>query len=124
MKPTRIDRIRAALKKHGPMTSKEISEKTGIRFDDTCKMIAEFRKNPGKKMMIRQVDKIRESCRRLSWVYELSNEPDIDIYAVRPTPKPRLTREEKADLRRCKELASQIRPWRDPLVFLTAGRAP
>lgn len=124
MKPTRIDRIRAALKKHGPMTSKEISEKTGIDFQETCKLIANFRKSPSKKMMIRQVDKIRESCRRLSWIYELSNEPDVEVYGLSPSSKPSLTREEKADLRRVKELASQIRPWRDPLVFLTAGRAP
>jgi len=125
--PTRIDRIRSALKKHGPMTAKQISEIVGLPQADTSKLIVQFRANPGKKMRIRHFDKIQVDSVHRSWIYELSNEPDKDVLAIRTRSindtKPRLTREEIGEQRYLNELASKIQPFRDEMIFLTAGRA-
>lgn len=130
MKPTRIDRIRAALKKHGPMTVIQISEKTGISRSNCTGVISEFRADPGRKMRIRKAGKKREGNTTLSYVFELSNEPDVHYEppvppsVARKIKYPGMDREEVAHQKFLKALAAQIRPFRDPLVFLTAGRAP
>lgn len=127
MKNTRIDRVRAALKKHGPMTALQISEITGIKLKNVGGLISVYRKSPGRKMRIRKAGKTREGNTTLSFIFELSNEPDAVI--VPPTPKraiprPRALHDEMTDQKRIAFLAAQSVPFRDPMIFFTAGRAP
>lgn len=126
MKPvTRIDRIRALLKKNGPMTVMKISELTGISRSNVTGVIAEFRADPGRKMHIRKAGKIREGFTTLSYVYELSNAPDAVIEpVVSKYLRPRPEHEAYMERKRIQELAAQSKPFRDPMLFFTAGRAP
>lgn len=124
---TRIDRIRALLKDNGPMTVLQISEATGISRSNCTGVIAEFRADPGRKMRIRKAGKIRESYTTLSYVYELSNEPDAVIPPVvskRAMQKPRVDHEALMERKRIAQLAAQSIPFRDPMLFMTAGVSP
>lgn len=125
---SRIEQIRALLKANGPMTTLRISEETGISRSNVTGVIAEFRSNPGRKVRIRKAGRIRDgSGTTLSYVYELSNEPDATIpptVSLRERRAPRTDREELIDRKRVAQLAAESRPFRDPMLFFTAGRRP
>lgn len=121
---TRIDKIRAVLKKNGPMTVMKISEQTGISRSNVTGVIAEFRGNPGRKMRIRKTGKIREGYTTLSYVYELSNEPDAVIEPVvnkRAALRPRADHDAFMDRKRIEQLAAQSQPFRDPMIWALFG---
>jgi hypothetical protein len=118
---TRLDRIRAALKKFGPMTVIQISEVTGFSSSNVAAIVYEFRSNPGRHMQIRKAGKSREDGTMPRTVFELSNEPDAEECSP-PSKKnaPRLSREEMAERRQLKEMAKKIQPfrhWQDVAFF-------
>lgn len=126
----RIDRIRAALEKLGPSTVIAIANETGIAEQDVGLIIRDSRKKNWPGTRIRKADKIRIAGKSRSWLYELSDEPDAVVAPARTQPSrvkrikyPGLTREEILDKKHAAALLAQIRPFRDPLLFLTAGRA-
>lgn len=128
MKKSRIEQIRTLLKENGPMTTLRISEETGISRSNVTGVIAEFRSNPGRKMRIRKAGKIHDGVgTTLSYVYELSNEPDVVIKPLvskRAMQKPRVDYEELVDRKRIAERAAESIPFRDPMLFMTAGVSP
>lgn len=126
----RIERIRAALEKLGPSTVVAISNETGIPEQDVGLVIRDSRKKNWPGTRIRKADKIRTQGKSRSWLYELSDEPDAVVEPMRVQPSrlkrikyPGLTREEIIDRKHADALLAQIRPFRDPMLFMTAGRA-
>lgn len=121
MNQVRLTRIRAVLKKHGPMTIVQISEVTGYSTSNIAAIIYEFRLHPGKKTRIRKCGRVREMGTMPRYVFELSNEPDADSCAPNSSPaKPSLTREEIAEIKQRRELAMKIKPfrhWQDVAFF-------
>jgi hypothetical protein len=127
MKESRIERIRAVLEAYGPMTAKQIAEETYIVMTDVCMLIRRARKDPGDLTPIRHAGKTREGVSRMSWLYELSDEPDVVTFPVRFEPSrakkikhPKLTRQEIADRKRITELAAESKPfrhWQDVAFF-------
>jgi hypothetical protein len=118
----RLKRIRAVLKKHGPMTVIQISEVTGFSSSNVSAIVYEFRSNPGRHMQIRKAGKTREDGTMPRTIFELSNEPDAEECVRQASGKgvPRLSREEMAERRQLKELANRIQPfrhWQDIAFF-------
>jgi hypothetical protein len=126
MKASRIDRIRAALKKRGPMTVIQISEVTGISPSNVAGLISAFRDDPGQKKGIRKSGKAPGDLGTFRYIFELSDESDAEDCARRPASKdqPKISREEMQERRYLRELAKRIQPFRDPMLFLTAGVSP
>lgn len=119
---TRIEKIIQALITHGRMTSKGVSLSTGIEFTEACKLVTLHRKEHATPN-IRRCGKLRESSRRMSSVYEISDEIDADESFVLPSINA-VEDVDATEQKRLARLAAQIRPFRDPMVFLTAGRRP
>jgi hypothetical protein len=126
MKASRIDRIRAALKKRGPMTVIQISEATRISPSNVAGFISAFRDNPGQKKGIRKSGKAPGDFGTFRYIFELSDEPDDEDCTRRAPSKdePKLSREEMQERRYLRELAKRIQPfrhWQDVAFF---GEAP
>jgi hypothetical protein len=119
---SRIEKIIHALVSQGRMTAKRASEVTGIDFREACKLITQHRKEHATPS-IRRCGKLREGNRRASNVYEVSDEIDADDSFILPSINAFIDIDE-LDRRRIARLAAQIKPFRDPMVFRTAGRAP
>lgn len=118
----RIHRIIQALQDCGPMTSRSIAEAAKVDYVETCKIITAHRAR-GDAPHIRFCGKIRGGPTRLSKVYEISDAADADESLILPSldveEEDRCNREDFLH-----KLAAKIQPFRDPMVFLTAGRAP
>jgi hypothetical protein len=125
MKTPRIDRIRAALKRLGPMTVIQISEATRISPSNVAGLISQFRESPGRCVCIRKSGKVPGENGTFRYIFEVSNEPDAEDCARRSAEKgvPMLSREEMAERRQLKELAKRIQPFRDPMIWALFGEA-
>lgn len=124
-----MQRIRAALEKHGPMTAAQIAERIEMAHTQVAKLIYQARCRPAYETRIRLVGTVSEGFTRKSRVYELSNEPDVKV-AYTPPPSvvkkikyPGLDQDEIQHLRQLKIAASKIRPFRDEMIWATCGRA-
>lgn len=119
---TRIEKILAAISQHGRLTAKKTSELTGIEFTEASKLVFLHRKHGGLPN-IRMCGRLREGATRLSKVYEISDELDADDSLILPAIDI-IEDAEEVDRRNLARLAARIQPFRDPMVFRTAGRAP
>lgn len=123
-------KIRAALKEHGPMTALQIATLIDISHAQVAKLIYQARCRPTGEIRIRLVGTVSEGFTRKSRLYELSNQPDAKVgytpppSVVKKIKYPGLDQDEIQHLRQLKIAASKIIPFRDPLLFLTCGRAP
>jgi hypothetical protein len=108
------------------MTAVQISESTGISYSNVAALISAFRENPGKAKGIRKSGKVFGEAGTFRYIFELSDEPDAEDCARKVAGKdmPKLTPEEAQERRHLRELAKQIKPFRDPMLFLTAGVSP
>lgn len=123
----RIERIIQVLEEGGPMPAREVSTKSGVDYADTCKLILLHRQQAGYPN-VRFCGKVREGTQgknRLNKVYEVSDADDEDESHVIPSINDiKITDEAAMRAAWIKRLAAKIRPFRDPMIFLTAGRAP
>lgn len=117
---TRLGKVCVVLKARGPMTAKQIAMHTRLSSTNVRTVIKESREANVKNAVIRCVGYVKEGKFALSRQYELSNLPDIA--QVKRIQKRRFDREE--DRKRIADLKAQIKPFRDEMLFLTAGRAP
>lgn len=117
---TRLGKVCVVLKSRGPMTAKQIAMHTRMTPTHVRDVIKASREANVKNTVVRCVGYVKEGKFALSRKYELSNLPDIA--QVKRIQKRRFDREE--DFKRVAELKAQIQPFRDPMLFLTAGRAP
>lgn len=128
MSIVRLKRIRAVLKKRGPLTVVQISEITGFSTSNVAAVIYEFRSNPGKQMMIRKAGRTREDGSMPRTLFELNDEPDAAECVRHSSPEgtPKLSREEIQERRHLRELAKQIKPfrhWQDVAFFGESSHA-
>lgn len=117
MNGVRLKRIRAVLKKDGPLTVSQIAELTGYSASNVAAIIYEVRKNPGKEKTFRKVGRTSEFGSMPRTLFEISDAPDSDI-CERTAAK--LSREESQERRHLLELAKQIKPfrhWQDVAFF-------
>lgn len=126
----RIERIREALRKLGPCTVRQLCDETGMFEQDIGLLIRDSRKKNWPGTRIRKAGKTTSIKGARSWIYELSDEPDAVVAPVRDEPSrikrlkyPGLTREEIIEKKQFEAMAKKIKPFRDPLLFITAGRA-
>ncbi|AET91063.1 hypothetical protein BYI23_B004560 [Burkholderia sp. YI23] len=127
----RIERIRAALEKLGPSTVFAIANETGIDERAIGEIIRTARKKDFPGTRFRKAGKTREGCVNRSWLYEVSDEPDVIVAPARYQPSrekavkhPGMTREEVADMKRRAELLRQMKPfrhWQDVALFGAAA---
>jgi hypothetical protein len=127
---SRIEKIRAALRKLGPSTTGAIARATGITEKEVGGLIRDARKKAYPGTRFRKAGKTREGCINMSWLYELSDEPDAVVSPVRFQPSrrkaikhPGMTRQESEDKKRRAALLRQIKPFRDPFTEAFYGRA-
>ena len=123
----RLERIREVLRRLGPSTVRTISRETGICEEDIGNIIRNARKKEFPGPRFRKAGKTREGCERMSFIYELSDEPDATMFPIRSQPSrlkriknPGMTREEIVERNRLRELARQIKPfrhWQDAALF-------
>lgn len=125
----RIDRIREALVSLGPATVRKISDETGIVDKDVALIIRTSRKQNWSGPRIRKAGKTKTGGCTRAWLYEVSEEPDEVVAPLRNQPSrqkrvknPRKTSEQIADGKRLKKLSEQTKPFRDPMIWATAGR--
>jgi predicted transcriptional regulator len=128
---TRLDRIRHCVAQHGPMTARQVADLIGLRQCEVSKIIRYARKNHSNGVRIRQAGKVRVGPDKLSWLYEMSDEPDAIVEPIRFEPSrqkrlkhPGISKAEDHDTKRLRQLSEQTKPFRDPMIFLTAGVAP
>jgi len=125
---SRIHDVFALIEERGPMTVEKMAEALGISETTMAEHINKFRKH---QKGLRVVDYDRGCPTRKARIYGLGDEPDAVYPSARrnaPSVKkrikyPGLNREEIAEAKRAKEALAQIKPFRDPLLFMTAGRA-
>jgi hypothetical protein len=124
-KPTpRMQQIIDAIYLSGQSTNVELAKLVGMSREQVCKMILEHKKKRAKPN-IRFCGKLRTSRTKLSKLYEISDEPDlhiviesIEIYE----DEDMLFEKERQE--RLARLSKLIKPFRDPMLFLTAGMRP
>lgn len=126
MKRLGISKIIAVLEEHGPMTAEKIAEKLDVTETTIHGHINTFRRQ-FKGVRIAGYDKA--SPTRKARLYGLGMAPDVAYPNPRRAPSvlkkikyPGMTREEVAEMRHQKEMLRQIKPFRDPMLFMTAGR--
>lgn len=124
----RIEKIRAALKTLGPSTVPAIASATGISEKEVGNLIRTARKKEFPGMRFRKAGKTRDGCINMSWIYELSDEPDVVVAPLRYQPSrrnsikhPGLSREEIVEAKRRREILQSIKPFRDPMVWALFG---
>jgi hypothetical protein len=125
---SRIDDIKAALKKHGPMTTRQIGEKLGMNQNAVGYHIGIVRKYTGGI----RIHSFNMACpTKKERVYELGTAKDYEFphwhrppSVLKKAKYPKLTPEERAFIQYLKSAAAQIQPFRDEMVFRTAGRRP
>lgn len=119
---TRIEKILEAIGQQGRLTVKKIAELTGIEFTEASKLVFLHRKRGGLPN-IRMCGRLREGATRLSKVYEISDEIDADDSLILPAINV-IEDPDVLDKRNLARLAARIQPFRDPMLFRTAGRSP
>lgn len=127
----RIDEIKAVLLKHGPMTLKEIGEKLDMTGKAVSFHVGNFRKY-SKGIRVHSFD--MTSPTRKERRFAIGTEPDARFPHKHRSPSalakikhPTKTRAELDEMQHeklLKKLAAQTKAFRDPLIFMTAGRAP
>lgn len=121
---TRLGKVCKALESLGPMTAVQLSEITGLNAPNVREVITRAREKNVWNLRIRKIGLIREGKTSRSYVFELSNAPDVKN-------SPGVNKRKVADIterirekRRIAQLAAQSQPFRDPMLFLTAGVSP
>ncbi len=123
----RIEQIIALLKARGPMTSRQIADEFGISDKRIDNHLRTFRQE---KKGIRITGYVQIGQTKPHRLYGIGDAPDA------PSPSPRrapsavkrlrrpanMTHEEYVERKRLQHLAAQIQPFRDPMIFMTAGR--
>lgn len=125
---TRIEEILVLLEARGPMTVVEMSEALGITEKTTNLHLHAFRKHQ-RGIRITGYQKVGPTKKHR--LYGIGEEPDVQYPNPRRSPSavkrikhPGLTREEIVERKRIRELSAQSKPFRDEMIFMTAGRAP
>lgn len=128
---SRIDEIKRVLLLKSPLTAREIGAELRMTAKAVTYHITILRKY---EHSIRVHSYDMRSPTRKERRYELGTEPDaLFPHGHRPPSQlvraknPQMTREEFAEhelAARVRMLAKQIKPFRDPMVFLTCGIAP
>lgn len=128
MRPgNRIEQILKLLQDHGPMSTDQLSELVGISHKAISFHILMYRKH-GNGIRISGYD--MSSPTRKSRIYELGDEPDLPfpvcIFPSRLKARkyPGMSRKEVDEAKRREAIADDIKPFRDPMLFLTAGVSP
>lgn len=123
---TRIQEIMALLEGRGPMTVVQIAAELGVSETTANTHIHTFRKL---QKGIRVSGYVKTGPTKKHRLYAIGDRPDMPYPNPRRAPSalarikyPGLSREEIAERRRLKELAAQAKPFRDPMIFMTAGR--
>lgn len=125
---TRIEEIKALLEERGPMTTDQIAKALGISEKSANVHLHTFR-NKQRGIRVTGYEKVGPTKKHR--LYGIGDAPDVPYPNPRRSPSvvkrikyPGLSREEIAERRRLKELAAQAKPFRDEMIFRTAGVRP
>lgn len=123
----RIRAILKALKELGPMTARQIGEVLGCGEKNIALHILTYRKEQ-KGIRVQGFD--MSSATRKPRIYAIGSGPD-EPFPQREYPSrikrikyPGMSRDEIRDLKALQAFAAEILPFRDEMLFRTAGRQP
>lgn len=103
-----------------PMSCKEIAETLGLDPEKVSGAIRSYRLK-GKYPTLRVAGLIYGSGRYPARLYERSDEPDCEEFIVEEDNQAVI---DERDRERVKKLADMVKPFRDPMLFLTCGVRP